>query len=122
MKITLELTKDHLKLIPFILIKDNNDENLEIDKTVMLMIQSTLVEDVSMILGLRDKAIPNTEFNANGRAFPEEITKYIFDIYNYVKENLYYIETLIHQFVIIGGITEGIYEADSKELWWKKIS
>lgn len=121
MKITLELTKDHLKLIPFILINDNNDDHLEIDKTVMLMLQSTLLEDVSLILGLRDKAIPNTEFDANGRAFPEDVTKYMFDIYYYIKEHLFYIETLIHQFVINGGITEGRYEADSKELLWKKI-
>lgn len=122
MKIRLNLTKDHLKLIPFILIKNDNDDNLEIDKTVMLMIQSTLVEDVSMILGLRDKAIPNTEYDSNGRAFPEDVTKYIFDTYNYVKENLYYIETLIHQFVTIGGISEGVYESDSKTLWWTKVS
>ena len=48
------------------------------------MLQSTLLEDVSLILGLRDKAIPNTEFDANGRAFPEDVTKYMFDIYYYI--------------------------------------
>lgn len=120
MRITLNLTKDHLKLIPFILIKDDKDEVLEIDKEVMLSLQSTLLEDVSLILGLRDKAIPNTEFDANGRAFPNEIEEYMFNIYNYVKDNLYYIETLIHQFVINGGITEGVYECDDKELLWFK--
>lgn len=121
MKVTLNLTNDHLKLIPFILIKDENDDNLEIDKNVMLRLQSSLLEDVSLILGLRDKAIPNTEFDAEGRAFPTEVEDYMFKVYNYVRENLYYIETLIHQFAISGGITEGAYECDSKELFWSKI-
>ena len=121
MRITLNLTKDHLKLIPFILIKNDKDENLEIDKIKMLRLQSTLLEDVSLILGLRDKAIPNTENDENGRAFPDEIEHYMLDVYNYVKDNLFYIETLIHQFVVFGGITEGTYVCDNKELFWEKI-
>lgn len=122
MRITLNLTKDHLKLIPFILIKNDKDENLEIDKIKMLRLQSTLLEDVSLILGLRDKAIPNTENDENGRAFPDEIEQYMLDVYNYVKNNLFYIETLIHQFVVFGGITEGTYVCDSKELFWENIN
>lgn len=85
------------------------------------MISSTLLEDVSLILGLRDHAIPNTEFDENGRAFPDEVEKYMFDVYNYVKDNLYFIETLIHQFVVLGGLTEGIYESDDKSIFWTKI-
>ena len=74
-----------------------------------------------MVLGLRDKAIKNTENDANGRAFPTDIEKYIFSVYNYVKDNLYLLETLIHQFVIKGGITPGVYECDDIDLIWHRL-
>lgn len=121
MKVTLHLEEEHLKLIPFIRIKDENDENLEIDKVRMLTLQSTLTEDVSLILGWRGLAVPHTENDENGRAFPEEIEKKMMDIYNYVRENLYYIEILIHQFVVNGGITVGTYTCDSNALVWEKV-
>lgn len=122
MKVTLQLTKEHLMLIPFIRIKNENDANLEIDKVAMLTMQSSLLEDVSLILGWRGLAIPHTENDENGRAFPEDVEKKMFDIYNYVRDNLYYIETLIHQFVVNGGITEGTYVCDSNNLVWSKVN
>ena len=116
----LTLTEDHLKLIPFILIKDEKDECLEIDRERMLILQTSLLEDVSLILGLRYKAIPNTEYAAEGRAFPEDVEQYMFDVYNYVRDNLYNIETLIHQFVCHGGITVGNYVYDEAASMWIK--
>lgn len=121
MRVTLELSQEHLKLIPFIHIINERDEVLEIDKEAMLTIKNTLLEDVSLILGWRDLAIPNTEDDADGRAFPDDVTEKMQSIYNYVKDNLYYIETLIHQFVVSGGITAGTYECDSNSLFWTKI-
>ena len=122
MKVTLNLTQEHLRLIPFIRIIDKDDKILAIDKETMLTMQNTLLEDVSLILGLRDLAIPNTEDDANGRAFPDEVEEHIFSIYNYLKDNLYYVESLIHQYVVNGGITEGTYVCDSNDLIWTKQS
>lgn len=119
--IKLTLTKDHLKLLPFILISNDDDNKIEIDKKVLLTIHSSLLDDVSLILGLRDKAIEKTENDALGRAFPDEIEAYMLDVYNYVKDNLYYIETLLHQFSIKGGLTEGTYQSDENYLFWEKI-
>ena len=79
-----------------------------------------LLEDMCMILGLQDKAIPNTENDADGRAFDEETTKYMIDVYEYVMYNLADIETLIHQFVVKGGLTPGVYACLDNELIWKK--
>lgn len=85
----------------------------------MLCIQSTLVDDMALILGMQDKAI-NKDVT-NGRDFPQDVENYLRDVYMYVRENLYYIETLIHQFAICGGISEGVYECDTKELIWTKL-
>lgn len=119
--IVIKLTEDHLKLLPFIAISNDNDKVIEIDKENMLLIHSSILDDVSLILGLRDKAIPKTENDADGRAFPDEVEHYMLSVYNYVKDNLYYIETIIHQFVADGGITAGTYKADERELFWTKF-
>ena len=86
-----------------------------------MTIQSSLLDDVSLVLGLRDKAIPNTQYSADGIAFPTDLEEYMFDVYNYVCNNIYAIETLIHQFVVNGGLTEGVYECDSQDMIWSKL-
>ena len=111
-KKTLNLTKDHLKLASAFLIEEN-DSSLIINKRIMLSEQSHLLDDVSLILGLRDKMIPNTEEDADGMAFPDEIEKYMVDTYRYVSENIYWIELLIHQQILNGGVEPGEYECDT---------
>ena len=120
MIIRLKLNEDHLKLIPFFYINEVSDEEIEISKNNLFNLNNRLLEDISMMLGLYDKAIANTKNDADGRAFDDETTQYMIDIYNYVNENLYYIETLIHQYVVRGGITVGTYKALDNELIWEK--
>ena len=117
----LTLTNDHLKLIPFFYINtnDGNDVNINTEYGLFNM-NNRLVEDMCMILGLQDKAIPNTENDADGRAFDEETTKYMIDVYEYVMNNLADIETLIHQFVVNGGLTEGTYKCLDNDMIWEK--
>lgn len=120
MVIELNLTKDHLKLIPFFFIQEFDDDNVGIDKNIMFNMGNHLLEDMAFILGLEDKAIKNTQFDADGRAFDEETEKYMLSLFNYINDNMYYIETLIHQFVVKGGLTEGTYKALDSDLIWKK--
>lgn len=120
MIIRLKLNEDHLKLIPFFYINEVSDEEIEISRNNLFNLNNRLLEDISMMLGLYDKAIVNTKNDADGRAFDDETTQYMIDIYNYVNENLYYIETLIHQYVVRGGITVGTYKALDNELIWEK--
>ena len=68
----LNLTEDHLKLVRFLNIEDKDDDVLTINKKVMLTMQTHILDDVAMILGLRDKAIKNTEEDADGAAYPDE--------------------------------------------------
>ena len=118
---TLTLTTDHLKLVSCFLI-ENNEDSVSIDKTKMLFEQSHLLDDVSLVLGLRDKAIPNTEEDADGIAFPDEIEEYMIETYQYVRDNLYFIETLLHQMILRGGLVPGTYSCDTKlKIWGKKL-
>lgn len=120
MKKTLKITNDHLKLLSFALLQDNEDD-ITISKNAMMVCQSHLLDDVSLVLGLRDKEIPNTKDDADGRAFPDEIEKYMVDTYKYVVNNLYDFETLLHQTILQGGMQEGVYECDPKDNIWKKV-
>ena len=120
MKIKLHLTEDHLKLIPFFYIGELNHEMVGVTKEPLFCLGSHLLEDMAMILGKMDKAIPNTEHNPNGRAFDDETEKYMLDIHQYMVENLTHIETLIHQFVTKGGLTPGTYECIDREFIWIK--
>lgn len=120
MKVTLNLTEEHLKLIPFIRINDN-DFTLSIDKTRPFILSSSVLDDISLILGWQGLAIPSTQNDENGRAFPDEVEKKMLDIYHYLKDNMYYIETLVHQFVVQGGLTAGTYVCDDRENIWSKI-
>lgn len=119
-KRTLTLTKDHLKLATCFFIEENSD-TLVINKKIMLSEQSHLLDDVSLILGLRGKAIPNTECDAEGMAFPDDLEQYMVDTYRYVSENLYWIELLIHQQILKGGVTEGTYEFEPTVKIFTKI-
>lgn len=117
----LNLTEDHLKLVRFFNIENNDDDFLKINKKVMLTMQTHILDDVAMILGLRDKAIKNTEEDADGAAYPDDVEKYMIDTYNYVSENMYLIESLLHQHVL-DGIKPGEYTCKDNELVWKKNS
>jgi hypothetical protein len=113
----LNLTEDHLKLVRFFNIEDKDDDFLKINKKVMLTMQSHILDDVAMILGLRDKAIKNTEEDADGAAYPDDVEKYMLDTYKYVSDNMYLIETLLHQHVM-DGVKPGEYTCKDNELIW----
>ena len=119
MIIHLNLTEDHLKLVKFLDVRDNGDA-VEIPKDGMLTIKNSILDDTALILGYKDKAIKETMEDAEGAAYPDDTEKYLLDTYNYVKDNLYYIETLLHQFAI-EGVKPGEYKCKDYELIWKKV-
>ena len=118
MILNLCLTEDDLKLVRFFNIEDNDDNYLKINKNVMLTIQSHILDDVAMVLGLRDKAIKGTSDDALGSAYPDNVEKYMLDTYNYVKKNIFLIETLLHQ-MVMEGVKPGHYKCKDNELIWK---
>ena len=77
-----------------------------------------LLEDMAMILGYYDKAIENSENLANGRRFPDELEEKMYNLFNYICNNMDDIFTLILAFIGNGGLTPGTYEyVDYK---WKR--
>jgi hypothetical protein len=120
MVIKLNLTDEHLKLIPFIFLQEGDDDSIRVEKRHMFNLGSHLLEDMSMILGYQDKAIPGTEDDECGRAFDDETESHLLGLHSYLKDNLMYIETLIHQFAVKGGLTAGTYKCKDRDLIWEK--
>lgn len=81
-----------------------------------------VLEDVAMIIGKWNEAIPGTEFEPTGRRYPEELEEYMYGLYEYIVENLTFIESLIHQYCLKGGLTPGTYKCVDYELNWTKVS
>lgn len=119
MIIKLTLTEDHLKLVRMFNIVDY-EEDVSIDKTAMLTVMSHILDDIALVLGLRDKAISGTEESADGAAYPDDVEKYMLDTYNYVRDNMYNIETLLHQFAV-DGVKPGTYKCKDSDLIWEKV-
>lgn len=119
------LTKEHLKLIPFLFVQewDEVEKYTYITKNQLFSIGNHILESVAMILGYTDLAIPNTKDDADGMAFPQELEDKMMELVSFFKENLIDIERIIHQFSVNGGVTEGTYEAvDEDGFMWEKIS
>lgn len=114
------LTEDHLKLIPMLYVQEFNDNEVGISNEQLFSLGNHLLEDMALILNLTDKSIPNTKYDADGMAFENEAEQYMLDLFNYLTENLFYIESLIHQFVCNGGLTVGTYKCKVEELIWEK--
>ena len=113
----IEITDEILKLIPIILINVEGDDKVVVDRSHMF-IGSHLMEDMAMTLGY--ESVNGTEDDAEGRAYSEEDTNHMLEVHKYIVDNLFYLETLIHQFVTKGGLEVGVYKAKDNELIWEK--
>ena len=119
----IEVTEDLLKVIPIIFLQENtgfDNKTVTIDTSHLFSIGFGLMEDMAMALGIYDRAIKGTEDDPEGKAFNKEDTEYMLSLYKYITDNIYYIESLIHQFVVKGGLEVGTYKAKDNELLWKK--
>lgn len=116
----INLTKEHLKLIPFFFEQKEGDDKIVYDKTHLYNLGSHLEEDLAMILGYNDSAIKGTEEDPDGKAFPDGVEKHMLDVHNYIVDNFFYIESLIHFYVTRGGLTDGEYVCKDNDLIWEK--
>lgn len=118
----IKLTKEHLKLIPFFFEQEEGDNKIVYDKTHLYSLGNHLEEDLADILGYHDSYIKGTEEDPDGKAFPDDIEKHMLEVHNYIVDNFYYIESLIHFYVIRGGLTEGEYKCKENDLIWEKVN
>lgn len=114
----LTLTEDHLKLIRCL-----NVQEFEKEETVGIAKDNLYggtykYEQMALILGLTDKAIPGTEENIEGTLYEKETQLYMQELDRYIRENLAYIEEIVHQFVL-GGLKPGTYVCKDYQHIWK---
>lgn len=76
---------------------------------------SDLLVDASMILGCYDEHIKGTTENYNGIQFPPEIENEIFDMHEFIVNNIDTIESLVHYYSNKGGLTPGTYNTITYE-------
>ena len=115
------LTKEHLKLIPFFYLQEDGDDVVYVNKKYLYG-GTHLLEDLADILGYQDSYIKNTQDDADGKAFPNDIENHMLEVHNYIVDNFYYIESLIHFYATKGGLTEGTYKCRDNDLIWTKES
>jgi hypothetical protein len=114
------LTEEHIKLISLIRFEEDEENNtlfIDIDSPYEL---SGRLQDLALVLGYKDKAIPGTEEDPEGAAFPDDVEDHLLEVHHYVTKNLYYIETMVHQLAFKGGITPGTYKCIDTEGIWSK--
>lgn len=127
MIIRIEVTDDLLSVIPIIFLQekfngDSDQKTVFIDTSHIFSVGMHLLEDMAMALNIYDRAIKGTEDDPEGKAFPEEDTERMLSLHKYVTDNIFYIESLIHQYATKGGLTKGTYKAKDNELLWEKES
>lgn len=117
MKYKLNITDDIIKLIPFFNLQ--NDENeIRIDKHHLYLLGEHLLDDLGIILGKDELADKTSREDPDGKIFPKDVEDYMLSVHQYIVDNLHLIETLIHQYIIMGGIKPGIYECNAKDMIW----
>ena len=80
-----------------------------------------LYEDIALVLGFYDEHIKGTEGDFEGRRYSPEREKYIFELYDWFKDNIYYILSLVLQFSNKGGLKEGTYKCVDYQLNWEYV-
>lgn len=115
-KIRIELNEQHIKLIknfkPFII----DDYHVGYD-SVNPYGGSYLIEDIAMILGHWDKAVPGTERDYDGRKFGLELEQELYELHMYLMDNFKFILSIMGQY-IVKGVKEGEYTAIDTILDW----
>lgn len=120
-RIYVNLTEDHLKLIRNLNVQALTDETVGIAKD-NLYDGTYKYEQMALILGLTDKAVPGTEEDMeNGTLYEKEAQLYMVELDKYINENLLNIEEILHQFCLKGGLTVGKYVCKDYQHIWHRV-
>lgn len=120
-RIYVNLTEDHLKLIRNLNVQALTDETVGIEKD-NLYGGTYKYEQMALILGLTDKAVPGTEEDMEtGTLYEKEAQLYMLELDKYIRENLLNIEEILHQFCLKGGLTVGKYVCKDYQHIWHRV-
>ena len=120
-RIYVNLTEDHLKLIRNLNVQALTDETVGIVKDDLYG-GTYKYEQMALILGLTDKAVPGTEEDMEtGTLYEKEAQLYMMELDKYINENLLNIEEILHQFCLKGGLTVGKYVCKDYQHIWHRV-
>lgn len=120
MKITLNITEDHIKLIKGLNFKRFNDNQYGIDNYDMFSIgRGFLYEDMAYILDLTSHIIPETVDDWDGPKFDNETQDYLISLDEFMVEHIQDIVEILFAFCDKGGIKVGKYTCLDNERIWK---
>lgn len=118
----LVLTEEILKLVSTIKIRDVDLPSDMMGGRIVAGIESNsvyggsdLLEDVSRAIGIYEEKIDGTEENSNGIQFDIDTENKMYDMHEFVMNNLIDIENLIHYWSNKGGLKPGTYHTITLE-------
>lgn len=115
-KIKITLTEEHIKLMSQFRNERIDDIYIGYD-TINPYGGSYLMDDLAMILGYWDKAVPGTENDYDGRKFGLENEQKMIEVHTYLMDNMQYILSIMVQFVT-RGVKPGTYSSIDTNLEW----
>lgn len=117
MKITVDITPDHIALIKALNFQQFTENQYGIDN-YMLFFDDDVYKSVALLLGLYDKVIPETVESPLGAMYEEETQKYLDKMISDMVEHLVDYEEILHQFCDKGGLKPGKYTClDNVKIW-----
>lgn len=116
-KIKIKLTENHIKLIQNFKFEKIDDYKFGVDY-VNPYGGSFLMEDLALILGYYDKYTEGTEFDIDGRKYGYEIEREMINLHNDIVDNIFYIFSILQNFINI-GLKTGVYTCNERDLIWK---
>ena len=124
---TLTITEDHIKLLSAIdfecFMFDGDSRNGRIGWGVDQYAPwggNYPIEDIALILGHLQDAIPGSENDIQGRQFPKELDDHFHDLYDDITENFEYMFSLLIYMSDKGGLTPGVYKCNKRLKDWSK--
>ena len=119
MKISINLTDEHIKLIKNLRYIKFDDNRYGVDNYAPWAYGgSSIFEDMALILGFGDKIIPETRESPFGAICEETTQRHLEELDAFFIDHMVDIEEILHQMVDSGGIKPGKYTwLDNVPIW-----
>ena len=119
MKISINLTDEHIKLIKNLRYIKFDDNRYGVDNYAPWAYGgSSIFEDMALILGFGDKIIPETRESPFGAICEETTQRHLEELDAFFIDHMVDIEEILHQMVDNGGIKAGKYTClDNVRIW-----
>lgn len=116
MKITINLTEEHIKLIKTLRFEKFDENRYGVDN-YSFWGGTYLYEQMALILGYQDKVLPETIESPMGARYEEEVQKHLEELDSFFVEHIVDVEDILHQMCDV-GLKVGKYSClDNIRIW-----